>query len=52
LALLPVRIRRFQLRQAAAGEAQWLCDLLTREGKRLGTRAAVIADRTIEVQWG
>jgi poly-gamma-glutamate synthesis protein (capsule biosynthesis protein) len=52
LALLPVRIRRFQLRQATAGEAQWLCDLLTREGKRLGTRAAVIADRTIEVQWG
>jgi poly-gamma-glutamate synthesis protein (capsule biosynthesis protein) len=51
LELLPMRIRRFQLRRATVRDAQWLCDLFAREGRRFGTRAGLTAGRTIEVRW-
>jgi poly-gamma-glutamate synthesis protein (capsule biosynthesis protein) len=51
LELLPMRIRRFQLHRATVRDAQWLCDLFAREGKRFGTRAELTAGRTIEVRW-
>jgi len=51
LELLPMRIKRFRLRRATAQEAQWLCDVFVREGRRFGTRAALTADCTLEMRW-
>jgi len=51
LELLPMQIRRFRLQWATARDAQWLCETLTREGKRFGTRAEPAADRAIDVRW-
>ncbi len=38
LEMAPMQIRRLRLERAARNDAQWLCEILRREGQRLGTQ--------------
>jgi hypothetical protein len=49
--MVPMRISRFRLNFAAAAEARWLGELLTRLGDGLGTSAAVNRDGSISLRW-
>lgn len=44
LKMTPTRIRRFKVNRASRAEGLWLKNVLTREGKVLGTRIAVTDD--------
>ena len=35
--LVPMQMRRFQLRRASAPDARWLCDLVNKLGTQFGT---------------
>ena len=37
LELVPTRVRKFRIRRASPREADWLADVLNREGRKLGT---------------
>jgi poly-gamma-glutamate synthesis protein (capsule biosynthesis protein) len=50
LALAPLQIRRFRANHAPAADARWLEQMLTREGKRFGTRVTPESDMLI-LQW-
>ncbi len=52
LDLVPLRIRRFRLQRASREEAQWLGDLLDREGKAWGLRTRLNDDGALSAQWG
>ncbi len=43
------QIERFSLKHASKTDAQWLCDTLAREGRKLGTTVALIKDNTLRV---
>ncbi len=49
LRMIPMRIRRFRLRKASSAEAEWLRDVLNREGLQLGTRVKLQKDKSLEV---
>jgi poly-gamma-glutamate synthesis protein (capsule biosynthesis protein) len=51
LALTPMRIRRFRLERAAADDARWLQDSLSREGRRFGTRVEQRSDNRLLAHW-
>ena len=51
LRLVPLQIRRFRLRRAARADAEWLRDLLNREGAALGTRAELRPDGSMLLGW-
>jgi poly-gamma-glutamate synthesis protein (capsule biosynthesis protein) len=51
MTMVPMRISRFRLNFAAAAEARWLGELLTRLGDGLGTSAAVNRDGSISLRW-
>jgi poly-gamma-glutamate synthesis protein (capsule biosynthesis protein) len=51
LEIVPMRIRRFRLQRAGAGEAGWLAGMLAREGKQLGTRASLMPGNIISLGW-
>lgn len=51
LRLVPTRMRRFGLRRASRRDAKWLRDVLTREGRRLGTRAEMGEDGVLMLRW-
>jgi poly-gamma-glutamate synthesis protein (capsule biosynthesis protein) len=51
LAMTPTRVRRFRVTRASSDEAQWLRDVLSREGRRFGTRARLNADGTLALEW-
>jgi poly-gamma-glutamate capsule biosynthesis protein CapA/YwtB (metallophosphatase superfamily) len=51
LVLVPVRIRRFRLEKAGAEDAQWLAQVLSREGGALGSRVRPEDDGTLSVAW-
>ncbi|MGE5169061.1 MAG: CapA family protein [Rudaea sp.] len=51
LVLVPTRLRRFRLNDAAPTEAAWLTAMENREGRALGTRAALQPDGTLRVEW-
>jgi poly-gamma-glutamate synthesis protein (capsule biosynthesis protein) len=51
LDLVPLRIRNFRLQHASREEAQWLRDLLDREGKAWEVRTRLNDDGTLAVQW-
>jgi poly-gamma-glutamate capsule biosynthesis protein CapA/YwtB (metallophosphatase superfamily) len=51
LAMTPMQLKRLRLNRALAAEAQWLRDVLTREGRRFGTRAVMHADNTLTLHW-
>lgn len=52
LRMVPMRMRRFRLNRASAAEAGWLRGVLEREGKGLGTSAALQQDGSLQLQWG
>ena len=47
LTMVPMRLKRLRLNRASTAEAQWLRDMLTREGSRFGTRAIWHEDNTL-----
>jgi poly-gamma-glutamate synthesis protein (capsule biosynthesis protein) len=47
LRMAPFRIRHLRLDRASGEEAEWLRDVLNREGRRFRTRVALRADRTL-----
>ena len=51
LELVATRMKRFRVQRAAAAETRWLCAVLDREGARFGTRARLLADGRIELEW-
>ena len=47
LTMVPMRLKRLRLNRASTAEAQWLRDMLSREGSRFGTRAVWHEDNTL-----
>jgi poly-gamma-glutamate capsule biosynthesis protein CapA/YwtB (metallophosphatase superfamily) len=47
----PTRLRNFRVNRASHEEAQWLADVLNREGKSLGTRVVLGADDLLALHW-
>jgi hypothetical protein len=45
--MVPMRLQRLRLNRASTAEAQWLRDMLTREGSRLGTQVVLHEDNTL-----
>ncbi len=52
LTMIPFQIRNFRLNRASAADAAWLCDTLTREGRKFGTHARLNPDETLSLAWG
>jgi poly-gamma-glutamate synthesis protein (capsule biosynthesis protein) len=51
LRLRPMRLRRFRIGYASPAEAQWLADMLNREGRRLGTEVTLDEDGRMTAAW-
>jgi poly-gamma-glutamate capsule biosynthesis protein CapA/YwtB (metallophosphatase superfamily) len=51
LQLVPMQMRRLRAQRASDADAQWLRELVDREGRRFGTRAQHGADGCIELRW-
>lgn len=51
LEMAAFEIRRFQLRRASDNDAAWLKDVMSREGKRLGTTAHLRHRNRLELRW-
>jgi poly-gamma-glutamate synthesis protein (capsule biosynthesis protein) len=51
LEMAPFQIRRIRLQRATAQDAAWLSDLLTREGRALGTRARLDPRNHLILSW-
>lgn len=49
LRIVPMQIRRFSLHRASAADAQWLLEILNREGARFDTRLSLNADATLSL---
>lgn len=49
--LTPTRMRRFRVNRASREEAEWLKQLLDREGGTLGTRAVLHENNTLSLRW-
>jgi poly-gamma-glutamate synthesis protein (capsule biosynthesis protein) len=50
--MTPTRIRRFQVRRAEAGEAQWLWQVLQRECAPFSVAVELGDDRRLTLRWG
>jgi poly-gamma-glutamate capsule biosynthesis protein CapA/YwtB (metallophosphatase superfamily) len=51
LRMVPLEIRRMQLHRAGREQAAWLQDVLSREGRRFGTRARLDLDNSLILEW-
>lgn len=51
LEMTPMRIQRFQLHRASRHDAQWLADMLNREGASLGTGVELKPNHTLVLTW-
>lgn len=51
LQMAPFRMHRLRLNRASRDEAQWLTDMLSREGKPLGTEARLDEEGSIHLVW-
>jgi len=49
--MTPTRLKNLRINRAARDEAEWLADVLNREGKRLGTRVTLDSDRRLVLHW-
>ncbi len=47
MVMAPLQIRRFRLNRASNPDAEWLRDVLSREGRALGTTVELTADNTL-----
>lgn len=52
LRMIPTQIRRFKVNLASREDAQWLADVLNREGKRFGTSVLINEDNTLLLKIG
>ena len=50
--MTPTRLQKLRIKRASREEAQWLADVLNREGRPLGTRATFGEDLRFALQWG
>jgi poly-gamma-glutamate synthesis protein (capsule biosynthesis protein) len=51
LDLTPTRLRNLRVNHASRKEAQWLTDMLNREGESLGTRVTLNANNRLSLYW-
>jgi poly-gamma-glutamate synthesis protein (capsule biosynthesis protein) len=51
LLMKPMQMKRFRLNRASQADAEWLSDILNREGKRFGTSVEVGAENTLHMHW-
>ena len=51
LNMTPTRIKNFKINRVSKPELRWLCDILNREGKKLGTQVKLNKDETLVLQW-
>jgi len=51
LTMIPIRIRSLRITRAGRTAARWLRDVLSREGRPLGTRAELGPDGRLELRW-
>ena len=49
--LVPMQMRRFQLKRASAPDTRWLCDLLSKLGTQFGTSARLEKDDSLMLEW-
>jgi poly-gamma-glutamate capsule biosynthesis protein CapA/YwtB (metallophosphatase superfamily) len=49
--LVPLQMRRFQLRRTSTADAHWLCDLLNGLGKQFGSHARLDEDNSLILTW-
>lgn len=47
MVMTPLQVRRFRLNRASNPDAEWLRDVLSREGRALGTTVELTADNTL-----
>ena len=50
-AMTPTRTRRFRVNRAREDEADWLVEVLNRQGKKFGTRAERQTNNTLLLRW-
>lgn len=51
LTMMPIQLKRLRANRAPAAAAQWLRDVLQREGARFGTGVLLHEDNTLSLQW-
>ncbi len=51
LKMIPTRVGRFQVNRALPKDAEWIADLLSREGKRFGTSVEIGSDKALILRW-
>lgn len=51
LHLVPTQIKHFRVNRAGRADAQWLSEMLNTQGAKLGTRAQLHQDGSIELAW-
>jgi len=51
LKMVPTRIRDYSVTRASQVETLWLCEMLNREGRKLGTRVECLEDDTLALRW-
>lgn len=49
--MMPTRLRKLRINRASREEAQWLAEVLNREGRPLGSRAVLGEDLRLTLQW-
>jgi poly-gamma-glutamate synthesis protein (capsule biosynthesis protein) len=49
--MVPIQRKRLRANSAPTAEAQWLQDMLNREGRQFGTQAVLHEDNTLTLQW-
>ena len=51
LEMSPTRLKRFRINRASSRETEWLQQVLTREGRRFGTRATLDEHNLLQLHW-
>lgn len=51
LKMIPMEIKKFQLRKARKEDAQWIKNVLIREGSELGTSVILEKDKSLSLKW-
>lgn len=51
LQMTPTQVKHFRVNRAARADAQWLTDILNREGTTFGTRADLSEDNVMTLRW-
>jgi poly-gamma-glutamate synthesis protein (capsule biosynthesis protein) len=51
LKMIPFSIKRFRLNRASLSDAAWLCEILSKEGRKHGTRVDLDVDGSLTLAW-